>query len=76
AEQAGSVSRTVRWSRRIPLDHHLANLASHSILLVRDESTRNSFLAAERAALLTVFPDATIEEKYIVELTLARRPTP
>ncbi|EFL01761.1 UbiE/COQ5 methyltransferase [Streptomyces sp. SPB78] len=74
AEKTDSASRTVRWSRRIPLDHHLANLASHSILLVHDESTRNNFLAAERAALLAVFPDATIEEKYIVELTLTRRP--
>jgi SAM-dependent methyltransferase len=70
----GAAFRTVRWSRRIPLDHHLANLASHSILLVQDETTRKNFLAAERAALLTVFPDATIEEKYLVELTLARRP--
>ncbi|WP_030998659.1 class I SAM-dependent methyltransferase [Streptomyces sp. NRRL F-5630] len=75
AEETESVSRTVRWSRSVPLDHHLANLASHSILLIRDASTRNAFLAAERAALLATFPDATIEEKYIVELTLTRRPT-
>ncbi|WP_433340988.1 class I SAM-dependent methyltransferase [Streptomyces sp. CA-253872] len=74
AEQVDSAFRTVRWSRRIPVDHHLANLASHSILLVQDETARNNFLAAERAALLAVFPDATIEEKYLVELTLARRP--
>ncbi|WP_329052535.1 methyltransferase domain-containing protein [Streptomyces violaceus] len=44
--------RTVRWSRRIPVDTHLANLASHSVFLVHDQEHTASFLAAEREHLL------------------------
>ncbi|MFJ5261076.1 class I SAM-dependent methyltransferase [Streptomyces sp. NPDC088387] len=66
--------RRVRWSRQVPLDTHLANLASHSIFLVADEDHRTTFLAQERAHLLRHFPDEVIEETYDVDLLLARKP--
>ncbi|CAM5427971.1 class I SAM-dependent methyltransferase [Streptomyces purpurascens] len=66
--------RTVRWSRRVPVDTHLANLASHSVFLVHDEEHTASFLAAEREHLLRAFPDGSVEEVYEVVLLLAKTP--
>ncbi|MFF0744091.1 class I SAM-dependent methyltransferase [Streptomyces sp. NPDC004111] len=66
--------RTVRWSRRIPLDAHLANLATHSVFLVRDKESTARFLARERAELLTLFPSAELEETY--QTDLHQTPTP
>ncbi|MEV0850506.1 class I SAM-dependent methyltransferase [Streptomyces sp. NPDC049954] len=66
--------REVRWSRRIPVDTHLANLASHSIMLIQDEETATAFLTAERAALLAEFPDGQVKETYVTELSVAIRP--
>ncbi|MGX1567601.1 class I SAM-dependent methyltransferase [Streptomyces sp. NPDC055506] len=66
--------RTVRWSRRVPVDTHLANRASHSVFLVHDEEHTASFLAAEREHLLRAFPDGSVEEVYEVVLLLAKTP--
>lgn len=66
--------RTVRWSRRVPLDLHLANISSHSIFLTHGEESTAAFLAEERRHLLAAFPDGTVEETYDVELLLATRP--
>ncbi|WP_340376984.1 class I SAM-dependent methyltransferase [Streptomyces sp. SS7] len=66
--------RTVRWSRRVPLALHLANIGSHSAFLVHDEESTAAFLAEERRHLLAAFPDGTIEETYDVELLLATTP--
>ncbi|MFJ7152154.1 class I SAM-dependent methyltransferase [Streptomyces sp. NPDC100445] len=66
--------RTVRWSRRVPVDVHLANLGSHSALLVRPEEQTAAFLAEERAHLLVAFPDGTVEETYDVRLLVAVKP--
>ncbi|QNP70988.1 class I SAM-dependent methyltransferase [Streptomyces roseirectus] len=66
--------RTVRWSRRVPVDTHLANIGSHSMFLVDTEERTTAFLTAERAHLLTTFPDGIIEETYDVSLLLARTP--
>ncbi|GAB2737379.1 class I SAM-dependent methyltransferase [Streptomyces bullii] len=63
--------RTVRWSRRVPLDTHLANIASHSVLLVHDEERGAAFLSEEREHLLKVFPDGIVEEVYDVRLLVA-----
>ncbi|MCH5674997.1 class I SAM-dependent methyltransferase [Streptomyces gilvus] len=63
--------RVVRWSRRIPVDTHLANIGSHSIFLVQDKETTNAFLAEEREHLLRIFPDGTVEEVYDVLLIVA-----
>ena len=72
------VRRTVRWSRRVPLDTHLANIGSHSVLLVQEERDRTAFLAEERAHLLARFPDGTVEETYDTDLLVApaARPAP
>ncbi|MGW1598009.1 class I SAM-dependent methyltransferase [Streptomyces sp. NPDC002343] len=66
--------RTVRWSRRVPVDTHLANVATHSALLVAPEEHTAAFLAQERAHLLEVFPDGVVEETYDVLLIVARIP--
>lgn len=66
--------RTVRWSRRVPLDTHLGNIGSHSFLLVAPEERRTAFLEEERTQLLKVFPEGIVEETYDVLLLVARRP--
>ncbi|GHH85513.1 methyltransferase [Streptomyces sulfonofaciens] len=66
--------RQVRWSRRLPLDDHLANLASHSIFLVQADGAAADFLTRERALLRAAFPDETVEETYVVDLLTAHRP--
>ncbi len=63
--------REVRWSRRVPLDTHLANIGSHSIFLVHGEEATAAYLAEEREHLLRTFPDGIVEEVYEVILLLA-----
>ncbi|MFG2950872.1 class I SAM-dependent methyltransferase [Streptomyces adustus] len=65
------VRRTVRWSRTVPLDTHLANLGSHSLFLVHGESAADAFLARERERLLEIFPAGLVEEVYDVLLIVA-----
>ncbi|NXY97768.1 class I SAM-dependent methyltransferase [Streptomyces sp. BR123] len=65
-------TRAVRWSRRIPLEAHLANLASHSPFLVVGPDRTREFVDAERALLDPLFPDGTVEERYVTTLSLAR----
>ncbi|GGU38411.1 class I SAM-dependent methyltransferase [Streptomyces coeruleorubidus] len=66
--------RTVRWSRRVPVDTHLANIGSHSVFLIDDEEHTAAFLAEEREHLLKAFPDGIVEEVYEVVLFLAKTP--
>ncbi|MFF3727923.1 class I SAM-dependent methyltransferase [Streptomyces erythrochromogenes] len=68
----GFTSRSVRWSRRIPLDAHLANLASHSAFLMLGEAGTRDYFAAERELLAPLFPDGTVEESYVVSLHVTR----
>ncbi|CAL9518711.1 class I SAM-dependent methyltransferase [Streptomyces sp. enrichment culture] len=63
--------RRLRWTRRVPVDTHLANLGSHSIFLTDTEERRTAYLTAERHHLLRVFPDGIVEETYDVDLLLA-----
>ncbi|WP_328977646.1 class I SAM-dependent methyltransferase [Streptomyces canus] len=63
--------RVVRWSRRVPVDIHLANIGSHSLFLVAGEEHAGAFLTEERRILLELFPDETVEETYDVELLVA-----
>ncbi|MGW0818892.1 class I SAM-dependent methyltransferase [Streptomyces viridiviolaceus] len=70
----GLVRREIRWSRRVPLDTHLANIGSHSVFLVHGEEHSAAFLAQEREHLLTVFPDGIVEETYNVVLLFATAP--
>ncbi|MFD5508369.1 class I SAM-dependent methyltransferase [Streptomyces sp. NPDC127051] len=64
-------TREVRWSRRIPLDVHLANHASHSAFLMLGPAGTQEFLDAERARLSALFPGGTVEERYVVTLGVA-----
>ncbi|MGW7347108.1 class I SAM-dependent methyltransferase [Streptomyces sp. NPDC054854] len=69
---ADFVSRTVSWSRRVPLEAHLANLSSHSGFLLLGEEATRAFMDAERTRLQRLFPAGTIEEPYVVSLHVAR----
>ncbi|MFJ9020660.1 class I SAM-dependent methyltransferase [Streptomyces sp. NPDC102259] len=69
----GLTRREVRWSRRVPVDTHLANLGSHSLFLVHGEEASTAFLAEERDHLMRAFPDGLVEEVYDVILLLATR---
>ncbi|MDX3456331.1 class I SAM-dependent methyltransferase [Streptomyces sp. ME02-8801-2C] len=64
-------SRQLRWSRRVPIDTHLANIGSHSLFLVHDKAETEAFLAEERNLLLKLFPSETVEETYEVDLLVA-----
>ncbi|MFF6808968.1 class I SAM-dependent methyltransferase [Streptomyces sp. NPDC012403] len=66
--------REIRWSRRVPIETHLANLASHSVLLVHGEERTAAFLTEQREHLTAAFPDGTVEETYDVVLLLATTP--
>lgn len=64
--------RHLSWSRRVPVDTHLAKLSTHSLFLVGEPGT-DAFLAEERALLMGHFPDGWVEEHYVVELNVAVR---
>ncbi|MFD7237280.1 class I SAM-dependent methyltransferase [Streptomyces syringium] len=68
----GLVNHRMHWSRRVPIDVHLGNLASHSAFLVIGRDTADVFLAAERDRLTGLFPDGMVEESYTVSLSVAR----
>ncbi|MFB6818736.1 class I SAM-dependent methyltransferase [Streptomyces sp. NPDC056347] len=63
--------RLLPWTRRVPLDTHLGNLASHSAFLVLGDEPTRRFLAEERGHLAKVFPDGRVEEAYTVQLYVA-----
>ncbi|MGW2842293.1 class I SAM-dependent methyltransferase [Streptomyces sp. NPDC001493] len=70
--EEGPVGRLLPWSRRVSVRTHLDNLASHSAFLVRGEEHAEAdrrFFAEEGARLLELFPDGTVEERYVVDLT-------
>ncbi|MFD4916395.1 class I SAM-dependent methyltransferase [Streptomyces virginiae] len=64
-------TRSVTWTRRITLDDHLANLASHSAFLVLGEDRTREYFAGERELLSPLFPDGIVEEQYVVSLNVA-----
>lgn len=68
--------RRVPWSRRVSLDTHLANLGTHSAFLVLGAEPARGFLAEERDRLAELFPDGTVEERYVVDLGVAISPGP
>lgn len=67
-------TRSVRWSRHVSVDTHLANIGSHSMFLVRDARDTAAFFAEERDLLLAEFPDGVVEESYVVGLLVAVAP--
>ena len=69
--------RKVRWSRRVPIDTHLANLGSHSIFLVHGTEASTAFLTEEKRLLLTTFPDGPSKRPTtspVLAPALRRRP--
>ncbi|MET9468733.1 class I SAM-dependent methyltransferase [Streptomyces sp. NPDC006544] len=68
---SGFTTRSVPWSRRIPLEAHLANLASHSAFLMLGEAGTRRFFAAERERLLPLFAGGVVEEPYVVTVSVA-----
>ncbi|MFD7108106.1 class I SAM-dependent methyltransferase [Streptomyces celluloflavus] len=68
------VHRKLHWTRRVPLDTHLAMLGSRSYFATIGPAAAAPVLAAERAALLEVFPDGIVAEAYALELTVTLRP--
>ncbi|MCX4529792.1 MULTISPECIES: class I SAM-dependent methyltransferase [unclassified Streptomyces] len=65
-------NRLLPWSRRVTVERHLAKLSTHSLFLIGEPGT-DAFLAAERRRLAGLFPDGWIEERYVVDLAVARR---
>lgn len=61
-----------RWSRRLPLDAHLANLNSKSYVAGLGPEGAAAFLETERAALLAEFPDGVVTERYRTTLEVVR----
>ncbi|MHA6762310.1 class I SAM-dependent methyltransferase [Streptacidiphilus sp. PAMC 29251] len=60
----------LHWSRRIPVDLSLADLGSRSYVAVLEPARRAEVLAAEREALLAVFPDGVVVEQFDLDLTV------
>ncbi|MEU2797216.1 MULTISPECIES: class I SAM-dependent methyltransferase [unclassified Streptomyces] len=67
----GFRTRQVAWSRRVPLDAHIANMATHSDFLIGDPAAVRAFFDRERALLAGLFPDGQVEEAYLVSLATA-----
>nr|WSX52393.1 class I SAM-dependent methyltransferase [Streptomyces sp. NBC_00974] len=68
---SGFTTRSVPWSRRIPLEAHLAHLASHSAFLLLGEAGTREFIDAERERLRPVFADGVVEEPYVVSVSVS-----
>ena len=60
----------LQWSRSIPVDQALADLESRSYVAVLPPERRAGLLAAEREALLAVFPDGVVVEDFDLDLTV------
>ncbi|MEV5611632.1 class I SAM-dependent methyltransferase [Streptomyces sp. NPDC052225] len=74
APAPASVYRRLHWTRRIPVDLHLAHLASRSYFVVMGPERSRPVLEDERAHLLRRFPDGIVEDAYALDLTVVRRP--
>ncbi|MFJ9040841.1 class I SAM-dependent methyltransferase [Streptomyces sp. NPDC102406] len=66
--------RRLRWTRRIPVDLHLAHLGSRSYFAVLGPDRSAPILADERAHLLHSFPDGIVEDAYALDITVVRHP--
>ncbi|MGW1226748.1 class I SAM-dependent methyltransferase [Streptomyces sp. NPDC002530] len=64
------VHRHVSWTRIVPLDMHLANLASYSDFLVLGRQATNTFITQERDLLTGIFPNRMVKEHYVVSLAV------
>ncbi|MEU6344551.1 class I SAM-dependent methyltransferase [Streptomyces sp. NPDC046977] len=64
-------SRSLRWTRTVPVDTHLAMLGSRSYFAVIGPDAAARILEEERRELLALFPDGLVVEPYRVALTVA-----
>jgi hypothetical protein len=67
-------TRTLRWSRRVSVDFHLAKLATHSAFIVLGERRASAFLTTERTHLARHFPGGELDEPYVTSVAVAVRP--
>ncbi|WP_327678188.1 class I SAM-dependent methyltransferase [Kitasatospora sp. NBC_00458] len=67
-------SATLRWERRVTVDHVITDLTSRSYLAALTPEQRAPLLAVEREALLAEFPDGWVVEPYVLDLTVAVTP--
>ncbi|NEB74951.1 class I SAM-dependent methyltransferase [Streptomyces sp. SID14478] len=74
APAATPLFRRLHWTRRIPLDQHLAHLGSRSYFAVLGPEKSKPVLDDERALLLRDFPDGMVEDAYALDVTVVRRP--
>ncbi|MCX4686242.1 class I SAM-dependent methyltransferase [Kitasatospora purpeofusca] len=65
----------LRWERRVSVDHVITDLTSRSYLAALTPEQRAPLLAVEREALLAEFPDGTVVEPYVLDLTVAVTPS-
>lgn len=65
-------TREVTWSRRITVDEHIRDLATHSHFVVMDPVERAALLDADRIALERLFPDGELDEPFRCGLTVVR----
>lgn len=65
-------TRQVAWSRRVPIDAHIANLTTHSDFLIGEPAAVRAYFERERAELDALFPAGEVEESYVVSLAVAR----
>ncbi|MDT9682452.1 methyltransferase domain-containing protein [Streptomyces sp. TRM76323] len=65
-------TREVAWARRVTVEEHIRNLATHSHFAVMDPVERAGLLDANRAALARIFPDGELDEPYRCGLTVVR----
>lgn len=61
----------LHWERTITVEGAITDLRSKSYFAVLPAEQREAILAAERAALLAVFPDGRVVEPYRLDLTVA-----
>ncbi|MEU3990630.1 class I SAM-dependent methyltransferase [Streptomyces platensis] len=69
------VARVMHWTRRVPVDTHLAMLGSRSYFSAIGPAAAAPVLAAQREALRDVFPDGIVEEAYALDVTVTLRPS-
>ncbi|MHC0431895.1 class I SAM-dependent methyltransferase [Streptomyces sp. O3] len=67
------VSRRLRWTRRVPVDVHLAHLGSRSYFAALGPERAAPVLADERERVLRAFPDGVVDEPYVLDLTVTHR---
>ncbi|RFU87183.1 class I SAM-dependent methyltransferase [Streptomyces triticagri] len=67
------VRRELHWTRRVPLDQHIAHLGSHSYVARLGPHRAAPLLDQERTEVLRVFPGGIVEETYALHLTVTLR---